>query len=472
MAQQYDFIVIGAGPGGYEAAIRAAQNGLKTAVIESREAGGTCLNRGCIPTKSLLHSSGLYREMKESGLFGVHAEEVTYNLEEIYERKNQVTAQLKSGVEMLLNANRIDFIRGRGKITGEHEVTAVTADGEKELSAANILIATGSIPAVPKIKGADLLGVLTSDELLSAPPQNCKKLVIIGGGVIGIEFATIFNSLGVEVCIIEAMDRILPSMDRELSQNTRMILKKRGVEILTSAIVEEIAGGNKEFPLNCLVISKDQQVTISGDYILVAAGRRAYTEGLFGEEFSLETENGGIVVNADYQTSVPSIYAIGDVVHGSIQLAHAASAQGLNAVAHICSLPQEHDLEYIPSCIYTNPEIASVGLTADEAKAQGIRVKVGKYTTASNGKSLIEAKERGLIKLVFDEKTEILLGAQIMCSRATDFINELTSAVVNKLTLDKLVSVIRPHPTFAEGVTEAVEAVKARGIHSMPKKGR
>ncbi len=467
---EYQLIVIGAGPGGYEAAIRAAQLGLHTALIDRREIGGTCLNRGCIPTKAMLHSAQLYRDASRFDLFGLHTENTTFDWGKINDRKNEVVTKLRSGIEQLIKANKIDFFNKSASILGKNEVQL--GQGEEILHADNILIATGSVPARPRIPGLDLPGVITSDELLDDPELAksdglAKEILIIGGGVIGVEFASVFSALGCKVTIVEAMERILPTMDREISQSLNMVLKKRGVDIHTGSMVEKIE--QQDGNLYCCFTEKGQAHRIPAQRILCAIGRRANTEGLFGEGFSVECDRGRIVTDDHFRTSVEGIYAIGDVT-AKIQLAHMASAQGLNAVQIIAGKEPEINLNAVPGCIYTDPEIASVGLTEDEAKAQGIPVKKGKYLMTGNGRSVIDEQERGFIKIIAHAETDVILGAQLMCARATDIVSELSTAIVNGLTCAQLTSVIRPHPTFCEGVTEAVEDVHGMAIHLAPKK--
>ncbi len=461
----YDLAVIGAGPGGYVAAVKAAQNGLKIAVIECGKTGGTCLNRGCIPTKTLLHAAELYREFKGAESFGIHAQGVTFDIGEMSARKEEVVAQLRGGVEQLFKANKITNITGKATVTGAHQVTVESAEGIRQITAENILIATGSVPSLPPIEGIGLPGVVTSDELLSGDMKLYRSLVIIGGGVIGVEFASIYSALGCEVTVIEAMDRILPQMDKEISQNLAMILKKRGVKIYASAKVAKIS---EENGLACTFEQKGTLQTVTAEGILAAVGRKPNTQGLFGEPFSVECERGAVTVNDRFQTSVPSVYAIGDVIRG-IQLAHAASAQGSNAVCAMLGKPAAVNLNVVPSCVYTEPEIACVGMTADEAKAKDIAVKTGKFLMSANAKTVITRQERGFIKLVFEEKTGVLLGAQLMCARATDLIGELAAAVANGLTQEQMASVIRPHPTFCEGITEAAEDAEGTAVHILPK---
>ena len=467
--KEYQLIVIGAGPGGYEAAIRAAQLGLTTALIERRDVGGTCLNRGCIPTKAMLHSAQLYREAANFELFGLHTENTSFDWAKVHQRKNDVVVKLRTGIEQLIKANKIDFFNNFASILGKNDVQL---DQGEVIRGENILIATGSVPARPPIPGLDLPNVVTSDELLDDPhftqtDSLAKEILIIGGGVIGVEFASVFSSFGCHVTIVEAMERILPTMDREISQSLNMVLKKRGVSIHTGAMVEKLE--QDENGLVCHFTEKGKAQAVPAQQVLVAIGRRPNTQGLFAEGFEVACERGRIVTDENFRTSVDSIYAIGDVT-SKIQLAHMASAQGICAVHIIAGQKPPIDLRYVPGCIYTDPEIASVGITEDEAKQQGIPVKKGKFLMTGNGRSLIDEQERGFIKVLAHQETDVILGAQLMCSRATDIVAELATAIVNGLTCAQLAGVIRPHPTFCEGVTEAVEDVHAMAIHLAPKK--
>ena len=467
--KEYQLIVIGAGPGGYEAAIRAAQLGLTTALIERRDVGGTCLNRGCIPTKAMLHSAQLYREAANFELFGLHTENTSFDWAKVHQRKNDVVVKLRTGIEQLIKANKIDFFNNSASILGKNDVQL---DQGEVIRGENILIATGSVPARPPIPGLDLPNVVTSDELLDDPhftqaDSLAKEILIIGGGVIGVEFASVFSSFGCHVTIVEAMERILPTMDREISQSLNMVLKKRGVSIHTGAMVEKLE--QDENGLVCHFTEKGKAQAVPAQQVLVAIGRRPNTQGLFAEGFEVACERGRIVTDENFRTSVDSIYAIGDVT-SKIQLAHMASAQGICAVHTIAGQKPPIDLRYVPGCIYTDPEIASVGITEDEAKQQGIPGKKGKFLMTGNGRSLIDEQERGFIKVLAHQETDVILGAQLMCSRATDIVAELATAIVNGLTCAQLAGVIRPHPTFCEGVTEAVEDVHAMAIHLAPKK--
>ena len=443
----FDLIVVGGGPGGYEAALHAAKCGLKTALVEKDFVGGTCLNRGCIPTKALLHASGVYDEAKNGASVGVSAQP-SYDLSAIYAYKQQVVEKLRSGVEGLLKGTKVTVIPGTGTLTAEHTVSV----GDAVYTAENILLATGSVPARPPIPGLDLPGVLTSDELLAgvAPFQS---IVIIGGGVIGMEFATFFNDLGVEVTVVEGLDRLLPLLDKELGQNLSMIMKKRGVKIFTGAMVKSVT--RTETGLSVNFESKGAPASAEAEVVLCAIGRRPYTDGLFGEGVALEMEGRRIKVNERFETSMPGVYAIGDV-SAKIQLAHVATAQGLYAVNEIAKRPNGVDLSIVPSCVYTRPEIASVGMTEQEAKDAEIPVKVGKVTMFSNGRTIILNGDRGFMKVLANAETRKILGVQLMCSNASDMIGAWGEAIANGLTPEDMTKAMRPHPTFEEAMTDAL----------------
>ena len=442
--KEYDLVIIGAGPGGYEAAFEAVKYGMKTALVEKEALGGTCLNHGCIPTKSLLHGAELYRNAKEASLFGIQMQ-ASYDAAAMQARKTQVVDTLRQGIASQMKKAKVDVYEGIGTLIDEHTVQV----GEETLTGRFLLIATGSRTFVPPIPGADLPGVVTSDELLEADAL-ADHLLIIGGGVIGMEFASLYSALGKKVTVIEAMPRILPAMDKEISQSLKMLLKKRDVDIHTGARVVEIREG-----LTCVFTEKEVEQTITADQILICIGRRPNTEGLFAGEPLVQMERGFILVNEFGQTSIPHIYAIGDVT-GGLMLAHEATAEGRNAVAHMAGKTPEIRKDIIPGCIYTEPEIASVGLTVDQAKEQGIAADSRKYPMTANGKTVVAGAERGFIKVVFDPETRKILGAQMMCERATDMISEFATAIVNDLTLEDLGKVVRPHPTFSEAITEAV----------------
>ena len=450
----YQLIVIGAGPGGYEAALAASRLGLKTAVIEKRDLGGTCLNRGCIPTKALLHASEIYKQALSSDTLGIHATDVSVDIRQLYQYKNQTVEKLRTGVQTLLKTAKVDVIQGRAKINNDRSVS-VEGLGAGTYTADNILIATGSEPSRPPIPGLDNEGVVTSNELLEKLDMLPASIVIIGGGVIGVEFATFFNDLGCDVTVIEALDRLLPNMDRELGQGLAVQLKKRGVNVFTSSTVNSVSRAER---LTVSFTQREKESTAEGEIVLCAIGRRPYTEGLFAPELGIEMDGCRIRVDNTFRTSVEGIYAIGDV-SSKIQLAHVATAQGIACVKAIAGKQDETDLRIVPSCVYTRPEIASVGMSEEEAKAAQIPVKTAKVTMFSNARTIIANGDRGFMKLVMNAETNTLIGSQLMCERASDIIGQLSQAIAGKKKPHDLLKAMRPHPTFEEALSEALGAL-------------
>lgn len=451
----YQLIVIGAGPGGYTAALRAAKLGLHTAIVERREVGGTCLNRGCIPTKTLLHASQVYSDAAEGARMGVHAGNISYDMGEIFAYKRSVSDKLRQGIHALLKGAKVDVVEGTAQITAPGEVTVTAPDGAAvQYTAERILAATGSVNVRPPIPGLELPGVMTSDELLEGTDKPFESLVIIGGGVIGVEFATFYSNLGCRVTLVEGMANLLPMMDRELGQNLAQILKKKGVEVLTSAMVQSLEPA--EGGLCVHLRQKDKDVAVTGEKVLCAIGRRAYFDGLFAPGMMPALNGKRLLVDENYQTSIPGVYAIGDA-SSAVQLAHVAAAQGTDCVERMCGSKGTTDLRVIPSCIYSAPEIAVVGLTEAEAKEQGIPAVSGKCTLFSNARTIIEDPGRCFMKLVGRTDTREVIGAQLMCQHASDMISQISTAMVNHLTAEQLLSVMRPHPSFEEAMAEAVE---------------
>jgi len=461
-------VVIGAGPGGYVAAIRGAQKGLKTAAVEAWDVGGTCLNRGCIPTKSMIHSAHLYKSALAGGIFGISAESAGFDFSAIDARKNEVVGKLRAGTEQLLKAHGAALIRGRAAIKSPGAVVVRTEGGEEELGAKHIIIATGSKPALLPERMQSLENVFTTDEALAPGAKFNKRILFLGGGAIGVEFASVYSDLGCEVTIVDAMERLLPSLDSDISKNIMSLFKKRGINVITPAMLQDIREANGG--LVCAIARKGETREVACDGVLVCIGRKPVTDGLFMDGVNVALDNGAVIVNGNMQTNIPNIYAIGDCTAGSVQLAHAASAEGVNAVAHIVGERPPANLGAIPGCVYSNPEIATVGLLESEALARGVEVRSGKYLMSGNGKSIITNEDRGFVKLVFDAKTDVLLGAHLMCARATDIIGELTCAIANGLTAGQLASVVRPHPTYAEGISEAVEDAFGAAVHMAPKR--
>ena len=451
----YQLIVIGAGPGGYTAALRAAALGLHTAVVECREVGGTCLNRGCIPTKTLLHASQVYRDAVDGAGMGVHAAGATFNMEEIFAFKRSVSEKLRGGIHSLLKSAKVDLIEGMGRIAAPGEVEVTAADGGvSHYTAERILIATGSVNVRPPIPGLELPGVMTSDELLEGSDRLYDSLVIIGGGVIGVEFATFYRNLGCAVTLVEGMDRLLPNMDRELGQNLQQILKKQGVEVLTNAMVQSLEQTGDGLSVHLL--QKGAEKTVTGEKVLCAIGRRAYWDGVFAEGMIPACRGKSLLVDENYRTSIPGVYAIGDA-SSVVQLAHVAAAQGTACVERMCGVADHVDLNVIPSCIYSTPEIAVVGITEAEAKEQDIPAVAGKCTMFGNARTVIEDPGRCFMKLVAHAETHEILGAALMCQHASDMISQISAAMVSHQTVEDLRRVMRPHPSFEEAMTEALD---------------
>ena len=456
----YQLIVIGAGPGGYTAALRAAALGLHTAVVECREVGGTCLNRGCIPTKTLLHASQIYRDAVDGASMGVHAANAAFDMGEIFAYKRGVSEKLRNGIHGLLKSAKVDLIEGVGRIAAPGQVDVTAADGTvNRYTAERILIATGSVNVRPPIPGLDLPGVMTSDELLEGCDRLYDSLVIIGGGVIGVEFATFYRNLGCAVTLVEGMDRLLPNMDRELGQNLQQIMKKQGVEVLTNAMVQSLE--QTESGLAVHVLQKGAEKTVTGEKVLCAIGRRAYWDGVFAEGMNPETRGKSLKVDENFQTSIPGVYAIGDA-SSVVQLAHVAAAQGTACVERMYGVAGHVDLNVIPSCIYSTPEIAVVGITEAEAKERGIPAVVGKCTMFGNARTVIEDPGRCFMKIVAHAETHEILGASLMCQHASDMISQISAAMVNHQTAEELRRVMRPHPSFEEAMTEALDALASK----------
>lgn len=442
----FDIAIIGGGPGGYTAADAAAKAGKSVVLFEERDLGGTCLNRGCIPTKALIHSAELYHAAKSSENLGVSAQEIAYNLDALHARKKEVVEQLRAGIAKMMKADKVTVVEGHATITGKQQVSC---NGEV-YEATDVVIASGSVPNLVPIPGIDGPGVYTSDDLLEDNPPKLESIAIIGGGVIGMEIASLYANLGLEVHVLEVADRILPPMDKEIAQRVTMLGKKIGMQIEAKVNIQKIAGEPGKVTLTYLdKKGNEQQLTVDG--VLAATGRKGKLDGLFAEGCGWEPEvNRGIVADEAGATNQEHLWVIGDAKARNIQLAHVASAQARNVVAAICGKELPVDMNVVPSCVYVSPDVSSVGLTEAEAKEAGFEVKCGKAVTGSNGKCLIEDAPSGYAKIVTDAETGTILGAQLVFPRATDLIAELALAVQLKLTVKQLAQVIHPHPTFCE----------------------
>lgn len=452
---EFDLAIVGAGPGGYTAANAAAEEGLSVVLFERDKLGGTCLNRGCIPTKALLHSADAWRTACNSENLGVHIEGASYDFAAMHVRKDKVVANLRDGIAKLMRAGKVCVVSGSATITGPQ---TIACDGERYM-VRDIIVATGSMPSVPPIPGCDLEGVYTSDDLLEGGGHEFSSLVIIGGGVVGVELAGFYASLGCTVTILEALDHLLPPMDREIAQRLGVSFKAQGVTSVCKATVASIECEADGLMRVSYTDKKGVTHAVQAEGVLVATGRRANTLGLFDDSCGCvpAMERGALVADDDGHTSVEHLYVIGDARAHTTQLAHMAEAQAKNTIAAIVGKPAPVDLSVVPSCVYTSPEIASVGLTEADAKAAGLHVRCVKSLAGANGKCLIEGCTSGYIKLVADAETGRLLGAQLVYPRATDLVSELALAISQGLTVSDVASVIHPHPTFSEGILSAAE---------------
>lgn len=457
----YKVVVIGGGPGGYVAAIRAAQLGASVAVIERDQLGGTCLNRGCIPTKTLLTSAELFHGIKKSGDYGIRVENPVPEFDRMIERKNQVVQKLVAGINFLFKKNKIQLFQGSGRIISANCVEVAKEDGSvEEITAENIIIATGSEPALITSLDYDGERVITSNEALGHKeiPDN---LVVIGGGVVGCEFACIFAQLGSKVTIIDVMPTILPGADKEVSRQMQSLFKRRGIIVKTGANILKVAKSDNE-----ISVVLEGGEAISTDKILISVGRTLNSKSLGLETVGIELgAKGEIIVNSRLQTNIPNIYAIGDITNKML-LAHVASAQGITAVENIMGIRKDMNYDVVPSCIFTYPETAGVGLTSQQAEEQGIAVKTGKFPFIALGKAQASGETDGFIKILADEATDRILGVHIIGPHATDLIAEAALAIKLGATTTQLAETIHAHPTFAEGMMEAAEAVHGRSIHT------
>jgi dihydrolipoamide dehydrogenase len=454
-----DIIVIGGGPGGYVAAIRAAHLGAKVCIVEKDRVGGTCLNRGCIPTKALWRNAEILNTLKNIKEFGIEIDGYSINVEEVQNRKQKVVDQLVSGIEKLLDANKVEVINGTASLKDKNTVVLTLSDGSsKELTAKNIIIATGSKTTVPPIEGADLEGILTSDEILNFK-EIPKRLTVIGGGVIAMEFAGIFAAMGSVVTVVNR-SAILKRVDSDIVKRFSLSAKKKGIEIITDCMMDKIEKRNGLFYL--LGENKKGRFEIEAEALLVATGRDPVLEGINLEGLGIESSNKGIKVDSNYETNIKGIYAIGDV-NGKIMLAHAASHQGV-AVAETIMGIESSSHSPVPDCIFVFPEISSVGITEDEAKDQGIIYHASKFMFGANGKALSLGEGEGFVKVLSNEQEEII-GVHIMGPHAADLIHEGTLAVSTKLKIDDVKNTIHAHPTLSEAFHEAVCGLKGEAIH-------
>jgi dihydrolipoamide dehydrogenase len=463
----FDVVIIGSGPGGYVSAIRCAQLGFKTAIIEKYSTlGGTCLNVGCIPSKALLASSHHYEELQHFADHGIEVSgEVKVNLQKMIERKQAVVDQTSGGVKFLMDKNKVTVFEGLGSFEDATNVKVTKADGTSEvIEAKNIIIATGSKPSnLPFIK-IDKERIITSTEALKLP-EVPKHLVIIGGGVIGIELGQVYLRLGAQVSVVEFMDRIIPGMDAGLSKELTKVLKKQGMKFYVSHKVKSVER-NGDAVIVQAENAKGETITLEGDYSLVSVGRRPYTEGLSADKAGVKiTDRGLVEVNDHLQTNVPNIYAIGDVVRGAM-LAHKAEEEGV-MVAEILAGQKPHiDYNLIPGVVYTWPEVAAVGKTEEQLKADGVDYKAGTFPFKALGRARAGGDTDGFVKILADVKTDEVLGVHMIGARCADLIAEAVTAMEFRASAEDISRMSHAHPTFAEAIKEAaLAATDNRALH-------
>ncbi|QQS50108.1 MAG: dihydrolipoyl dehydrogenase [Bacteroidota bacterium] len=461
---EYDVIIIGSGPGGYVTAIRAAQLGFKTAVVEKAELGGVCLNWGCIPTKSLLKSAQVFEYLQHAADYGISIKgEAKADFEKMVSRSREVAGGMSKGIQFLLKKNKIDHLQGTGKITAKATVSVTDEKGKTEqYKAKHIILATGArsrqLPNLP-IDGEKIIGYRQAMVLKKQP----ESMLVVGSGAIGSEFAYFYNTIGTKVTLVEYMPNIVPLEDEEVSKTLERSFKKAGMTVMTGSTVESVDSKGKK----CKVSIKTPKGTeeVEADIVLSAVGIAPNIEGIGLEEMGISIENGKVKVDAYYRTNVEGIYAIGDIVSGPA-LAHVASAEGITCVEAIAGLkPEAINYSNIPGCTYTVPEVASVGMTEKQAKESGHEIKIGKFPFSASGKASAAGNKDGFVKLIFDSKYGELLGAHLIGLNVTEMIAELVVAKKLETTGHELIKAIHPHPTMSEAIMEAAAAAYGEVIH-------
>ncbi|MDZ4789178.1 MAG: dihydrolipoyl dehydrogenase [Blastochloris sp.] len=458
----YDLIVIGGGPAGYVGAIRAAQLGKKVACVEMERAGGTCLNWGCIPTKSLIKNAEVYELIKHAEEFGITVKDVSFDFAKVMLRSRGVADKMAKGIEFLFKSKKVDYFVGKGTVGKDKKVVVRSADGKEQiLEAKNVLLATGTTPRhLPGLK-VDGEKVMTSREALAIQKQP-KSLVIIGAGAIGVEFAYFFNAFGTKVTLVEMLPQILPQEDAEVADVVAKSFIKHGIEVFTETKVEKTevtATGVK------VTLSGKESKTIEADSLLIAIGVQPNLDGLLATGLNVDLEKGYLKTDANYQTSIPGVYAAGDII-GPPWLAHVASHEAVEAIEGLFVAGKKpHKVTIFPGCTYCHPQVASVGITEKKAKEQGLKIKVGKFPYRASGRAVASGDVEGFVKVIVGEKHGEILGAHIVGAEATELIAEMGLAITLEATVDEILSTIHAHPTLSEMVMEAVAAAKGEAIH-------
>lgn len=465
MVSEYDITVLGGGPGGYVAAIRAAQLGFKTAVIEKDNLGGICLNWGCIPTKALLKSAAMYDEIKNhSKDFGILVEGVSFDFNKIIRRSRNVSKKVVKGVEYLMRKNKIDYIKGYGKLISKNEIEIFDNGNNSinKISSKNIIIATGAKPRMLSAIPVDKERIITSTEAMSLN-ELPSEMIIVGAGAIGVEFAYFYNVLGTKVTLIEMLEHVVPVEDREISEALEKSFKKRGIEIYTSTKVEKAEVDNEK--VKVIINKNGEKKELKADIVLSAIGVIGNTEGFGLKELGIETQKGFIEVDENYKTNIDNIYAIGDII-GAPWLAHVASAEGIHCVEKIKGIDTPAiDYNSIPGCTYTQPQIASIGFTEEQAKSKGYELKIGKFPYTASGKAAAIGEREGFVKLIFDAEYGELLGAHLFGADVTEMITEIGIAKKLEADYESIIKTIHPHPTLSETIMEAAANAYDESIH-------
>lgn len=458
--KSFDVAVIGGGPGGYVAALRAAKEGRRVALVEADQLGGTCLNRGCIPSKTLLRHADVIEEIRQAKAWGIETGDVQLSLEKMMARKDQVIQRLRAGIAALLKAGKVTVYNGRGVVRPDKTIAIDGAEPET-IQASSIILATGSMPFVPPIAGLDQVPYHTSDTIFSLT-EIPQSVAIIGGGVIGVEFARIFASLGSAVSIVEMAPRLVPNEDPDAAAALAKALQKRGVSLLTDARVESAAQRDGRIVLE-VSRAGGEKSQLATDTLLVSVGRKPNLSGI--DQLGLTMDGPFVRVNEYLETNIPGIYAIGDLI-GGWQLAHVASAEGLTAARNACGERVRMDYKAVPRCIYTHPEVASVGLSEAEAKAQGYAVKTAVYPLPQLGKMMAMDERDGFVKVIAEEKYGEILGVVMVGPHVTEMISTATAYLHLEGTMEELAGMIFPHPTVSEGLLEAAASWLGKGIHA------
>jgi dihydrolipoamide dehydrogenase len=463
MKSSEKLVIIGAGPAGYVGAIRAAQLGAEVILIEKEEVGGVCLNVGCIPTKVLTSAAHTLSLFKRSDQIGIKSEAPTLDLPQLMRKKEQTVRRFVSGVKHLLKSNKVTTLTGSARLLDKKTIELTQKDGKKEkIDTDKILICTGSVPIIPDLPGIESEGIMGSTEALDIQslPEN---LLIIGAGAIGCEFASIYHSYGSKVILVEMLSQILPTEDEEISKNLRRLWERKGIQIHTDSKVTKIADSKNNKKIVTVSTSEGEK-EFEVDKILLSVGRKAYISNLGIEEVGIKTEKGAILVDEGMRTNIENIYAAGDCIGGWLY-AHVASMEAEIAVENALGENKKMDYTAVPGCIFTHPEVGSVGLTEKQAIEKGINVKIGRFPFIASGRALCENEPDGIVKIIAGEKSGKIIGAHILGNRATDLITELTLGMKMGATIDDIIDTIHPHPTLSEPIRESALKLQSRPIH-------